>query len=213
MRGLILKDFYNMKSSLLILACVLVFLEVLSIIQGESSGSITTTILVMIPMIIATNTIGMDEKTKWDNYAMTMPITRKDIIKSRYLTLVIIVTLTTTVIIGINIFIQDLNGEIFLYKILENISFELSIGIILSAVIILIICKLGLEKARIALMGFILIPLFVGSYLEDNLGQLIGYSNIEILMRYVAYMLPIIAILVFFISYIISVNIYKEKEF
>ena len=139
MRGLILKDFYNMKSSLLILACVLVFLEVLSIIQGESSGSITTTILVMIPMIIATNTIGMDEKTKWDNYAMTMPITRKDIIKSRYLTLVIIVTLTTTVIIGINIFIQDLNGEIFLYKILENISFELSIGIILSAVIILII--------------------------------------------------------------------------
>ncbi|MDO4535441.1 MAG: ABC-2 transporter permease [Clostridium perfringens] len=210
MRGLVLKDFYNMKSSLLILVCVLVFLEVVSIIQGEGSGSITTTILVMIPMIIATNTIGMDEKTKWDNYAMTMPITRKDIIKSRYLTLITIVTLTTIIIIGINIFIQSLSGEIVLYKILENVSFELSIGIILSAIIIPIICKFGLEKARIALMGFILIPLLVGSYLEDNL---IGYSNIEILISHMVYILPIIAILMCFISYIISVNIYKKKEF
>lgn len=213
MRGLVLKDFYNMKSSLLILIGIVIFLNIVSIIEGEGSGSITTTILVMLPMIIATNTIGMDEKTKWDNYAMTMPISRKDVVKSKYVTLITIVGLTTVVIVAINIFLQGLKGEILLSNILENISLNLSIGMILSAIIIPIVCKFGLEKARIALMTFIIIPIFIGSYLEGNLAQFIGYSNIEVLVSYIAYILLAIAFLACLISYLISVKIYEKKEF
>lgn len=213
MRGLILKDFYNMKHSFLVLIAVVVFLNVISIVEGDNSGSISSFILVMLPMIIATNTTGMDEKAKWDNYALTMPIMRKDIVKSKYVTLITIITVTTAIIMAINIFIQSLNGEIVFSEIFSNILFNISVGIIFASIMIPMICKVGIEKARIALMVFVLIPTFVCSYIENNLDKLPDLSIINGLMSSIGYILFAVAILVCFVSYIISVNIYEKKEF
>lgn len=213
MRGLVLKDFYNMKTSFLILVGVIIFLNVVSIIEGDSSGSISSFVLIMLPMIIATNTFGMDEKTKWDNYALTMPITRKDIVKSKYITVIVITAVATIVIIGINIFIGSLSGEIVFSVIFSNILFNISVGIIFSSIMIPMVCKVGIEKARIALMAFILIPTLAGSYIENNLGEFPKSLGVEVLMSNIGYISFGIAILMCFISYIISVKIYEKKEF
>lgn len=213
MRGLVLKDFYNMKSTLLMLGGVLLFIGAMAVSQGENFTSSIPVILIVLPLAIVTNTFSFDEKIKWENYAMTMPITRKDIIRSRYITLIISVIVATILITIINAFVEMLSGGIIFSRIVETISFGLSVGFIFSSIIIPIICKFGLEKMRILLMLIVIIPCLIMAYLQDNMEQMKILFDSNFLIHYGVYIIPIIAIFIWFISYIISVKIYRKKEF
>lgn len=213
MKGLVLKDFYNMKSTLLMLCGVLIFIGAMAVSKGENFASSISVVLVMLPVAIVTNTFGFDEKVKWENYAITMPITRKDIIKSKYITLIISVIAATAFITIVNIFIQVLSSRIIFSGIVETISFGFSVGIIFSAIIIPIVCKFGLEKMRILLMLIVVIPCLIIAYLQDNVNQIKTLFNLNVLINYGVYIIPVIAILLCFISYLISVKIYEKKEF
>lgn len=213
MKGLVLKDFYNLKPSFLILGIALIFLGIMSVDKGENFAGAISVVLVMLPLIIATNTFGLDEKVKWESYAMTMPITRKDIIKGRYITLIISVIIITIFIAIVNIFIQILGGTMNFSEIIETVLLCLSVGIVFSAIMLAIVCKFGLEKMRIVLMFFIVIPALIGTYIQEFIGKANTLFNFGILLNYAIYILPIIAIFICFISYIISVKIYEKKEF
>ncbi|NLZ83975.1 MAG: ABC-2 transporter permease, partial [Clostridiales bacterium] len=145
MTGLIMKDLVNLKRYGKTLSAFIVIYAVMSFINKDASmfNSIFTVVLAMITI----SSYSFDEAANWDSYALSMPINRRDIVKSKYCLLLIISTLGIGVSlifsIGINLYIGS-----------ENllIGFEFSVigvmGILFFySIIIPIITKLGVEKA------------------------------------------------------------------
>ena len=83
MKGLLIKDILNMKNYMKQLVLVLIFFIAYGIFL-KNGTFVGTMITLMLSMQVIT-TMSYDEYAKWDKYALTMNINRKDIIISKYI--------------------------------------------------------------------------------------------------------------------------------
>ena len=90
MKGLLLKElygFYAIGKSLLLIPAVILGLFLLN---GEGATlyalfSILPPVVSRISIILATSSINMDSASKWNSYAVTLPVSRRQIIQAKYL--------------------------------------------------------------------------------------------------------------------------------
>lgn len=90
MKGLLLKElygFYAIGKSLLLIPVVILGLFLLN---GEGATlyalfSILPPVVSLISIILATSSINMDSASKWNSYAVTLPVSRRQIIQAKYL--------------------------------------------------------------------------------------------------------------------------------
>ncbi|WP_303868901.1 ABC-2 transporter permease [Acetobacterium wieringae] len=206
MKGLILKDLLNLKSTFKMLGVMMVFFAVVFLPQGN--GFIFGMIILMFAMMVVT-TISYDDLAKWDAYALTMPVTRKEMVLSKYLVMVILNTLGAVLSLAVGIVGSIIMGKSFDLEILAIVGVIYLVALIFGSVIIPLIYKFGTEKARLLLVLCALIPTAL-ILLVEQLGvslptignpwiyliALIGFSVVGVVL-----------------SYLISVKIYSEKEF
>ena len=87
MKSLILKDMYNMihnMKSLLLMLFVFLFITVP---QGGAEAYVITCCILCAMMVVTT--FNFDENAKWEKYAMIMPISRKDLVLSKFAVLLL----------------------------------------------------------------------------------------------------------------------------
>lgn len=216
MLGLILKDIINLKKNVRLFALFFVIYGVVSVYQRDASffGSIFT----MLFAILVLSTFSYDEMAKFDCYALTMPLSRKSIIQGKYL---IMLLLTLFGLVVNTIFTLILNTILKTELTMANIQSGLigvAIVIFFYCIVIPIITKFGIERARIILMFVYFIPFLVGILIN----QLVkGKSQppeglIEVLntlVKNIYVIVPIVLILSLGLSYYISKRIYEKKEF
>ena len=80
MKGLLLKDWYVLWGG----AKRLLFLSALYIVIGEFSAGIGS-VGVLLCAMLPTSCMAYDERAKWDRYALSMPLSAKDLVMSKYL--------------------------------------------------------------------------------------------------------------------------------
>lgn len=83
MKGLLYKEFCLLRKNLLFLLGMIVFFS-----AAFSIGGINTAILIMWSMLVgmqAINSFSLDEMANWNQTAMTMPLTRKQIVQEKFL--------------------------------------------------------------------------------------------------------------------------------
>lgn len=203
MTGLILKDFLNLKRHSKIYFILIIFYFILGIANEDFAmfGSMITVLAAILPI----TSIAYDEKNNWDRYALTMPISRKDLVLSRYILGVIFLFSAFVITVPLNLI---LGSSSFFENIIAS-SAILAVGIILMAVIFPVLFKYGVEKGRIFMMlvlfaptGFIVLLSRLGFTLPDA-------EAAKVLL----YFLPVIAAAAFAVSILISVSIYRKKEF
>ena len=209
MLGLIKKDLLMIKGNL---RQAILFLGVF-IILALQENNIIVIVPVFVSMMIFMTTFSYDEYNKWEAYAISLPVSRKNIVKAKYVASIIlwvIALLVTVVITGImGIFEQNLNYSEMFGMILGCV-FSI---VLLEAVMFPLIFKFGVEKGRIgvfigvfviaALLGFI----FTGIDLENANGFIEFFNN------YYYILIPLVAVILMVISYFISKRIYLKKEF
>lgn len=217
MTGLILKDLVNLKRYGKTLVIVIAIYVVMSFINKDASmfNSIFTVVLAMITI----SSYSFDEAAKWDSYALSMPVNRKDIVKSKYYLLLII----SAIGLGVNlIFSIGINLYIGSDNLLNGFEFSLigAMGLLfLNSIIIPFITKLGVEKARIIMIIVFMLPtgiIYLGMN-TLNKGTLIIPKQIlevgNLILQYKYIIVPIALIIVLSISYNVSVKIYQKKQF
>ena len=79
-KGLILKDIYNIRRNVKMLVLMLVIFGVIFIPQGGGAALIPIYVLLCSMMVVTT--ISFDDLAKWDKYALTMPVSRNDMVLS-----------------------------------------------------------------------------------------------------------------------------------
>ncbi len=206
MLGLIKKDLLLMKTNAKSLLVIFI-IYLLMAINGNFD------IVVMLPlfmMVLLISTFGYDEYNNWDAYVNALPVGRKNIILSKYLTSAILLV-CSSIISCIIAYVLT-----FFYE-KSDISHSLSyIGGCLCGMLITIslmyplIFKYGSQKGRIA--GFVLIA---GSgFVLGLLPKIKAFSTVvNSFETYFLIAFIVLTILMLIGSYIISVKIYSKREF
>lgn len=203
MIGLLRKDFFNLKKTLKTYLIFLVFYVVLGIVNEDPS--IFSTIITIVSVMIPITAMSFDESSKWERYALTMPVSRSGIVFSRYL-LALLFLLTTFILSTVfNLFTTDV-------PLMENFATSfgsLSTGMILLAVIFPIMFKFGVEKGRMYMMLLLFLPATFVFLLPK-----LGISNVDVsLIKRLFYLIYAIGPLSLILSCFISLSIYRKKEF
>ena len=168
MKGLLLKEYYQLKHSIKSQGFSLVLFAVLGVVMKS------TVYVGMMVTILITNTVlltmGYDEHSSWKCYAMTMPLRRRDLITVKFILLYLLTigSVLFTALIGIPI---NLISDI---PMIEGVVTAIGCGIfaMMSMSINIALCtKFGVEKARLMTVVSYLIPLaiiFGSFYLVDH---------------------------------------------
>lgn len=159
-------------------------------------------------------TIAYDDLAKWDQYALSMPLSKKELVKGKYLFFII----SSLAGFMIAFFVCS----IFFTVGIQNNLMELVIlcGVILECcifiygIILPLTFQYGVEKARIFLVVLFGIPsilVFIGtmcySTMDKNATMLIE------VLKFVGIISPIFVIAYLYGSYRVSVRIFDKKSF
>jgi hypothetical protein len=206
MKGLILKDLLNLKSTFKMLGVMMLFFAVVFLPQGN--GFIFGMIILMFAMMVVT-TISYDDLAKWDAYALTMPVTRKEMVLSKYLVMAFLNTLGAVLSLIVGIVGSVIMRQSFDLEILAIIGSVYLVAFIFGSVIIPLIYKFGTEKARLMLFLCALLPTALILLVEQFNVPLPTTGNPWIYL----FLLIAFSIVGVVLSYLISLKIYSQKEF
>lgn len=208
MKGLIKKDLLMIKGNL---KYALLFLVVFIIISLEDV-SVIYYIPTFISMMIFITTFSYDEYNSWDAYAISMPVSRKDIVKSKYIASIILIFIAVIFTIIISLIIGLIYNNINFQEIIANVLICAASIIILEAIMFPLIYKFGVEKGRIGIfVGIFGMALLIGFLLKNF--NVDANNFIVFFDKYYYLIIPITLIIVLVISYLISKKIYLKKEF
>ena len=217
MKGLIIKDLCVLKNQMKTLLLVLAFFIIFSIINEDA-----TFILFLVPfymIMILITTFNYDEFNKWDSYCNSLPLSRKEIVKSKY------ILFNATSLIAL---ILGILASFIIPSFIENTTFEslfasiIGVAFGICLVISLLIpfyYKFGSSKGRIMLfLCIVILALLIGAitsldiFNNKELMNIINSLN-NLNLGMFTLLLIILTVIIMFISYYISVRIYKNKEF
>ena len=209
MLGLVKIDLLMIKGNI---RQVILFLVVFLILAFQENNIIVI-VPVFVSMMVFITTFSYDEYNKWDAYAISLPVSRKNIVKAKYVASIILwaIALLVTVVITVIMGIIGQNINYFeMFGMILGCVFSI---VLLEAIMFPLIFKFGVEKGRIGLfvgvfaiaglLGFI----FTGIDLENATGF------IEIFNKYYYILIPLVAVILLVISYFVSKKIYLKKEF
>lgn len=214
MKGLILKDYYNIRHNAKSMLLILVVLAVSFVPTSGVMGSIFVCAISCSIMIVTT--FAFDSSSRWTRYAMITPVSKKDLVAGKFVVLAIfciaggLFGLVVGTIGGLvmKTIVLDLAG---IGELLFSMLVSWAVSLILGSMSILVVFKFGAEKARLLLLVSYLIPagICAGGY------QLLASNDAaltETLMAALPGCLPVIALLWCFIMYRISCRIFEKKE-
>ena len=216
MTGLIWKDLLTMRKAFKSYLLIIAFYAVLAYFDVLNFGFINTFVQVML-MVLPLSAFAYDDQSKWDRYAMALPVGRRAVVAARYFFVLTLVLFGIALGLAGTVFICLFQGEDVL-EVLLTLMISATIGLLVSSILIPISYKSGAERARIYLYAILLIP-FIGLLLLvksdiidlsvlDNLGNLSPSALLGITS-----LLPLGALATLLLSYLISCRVVAGKEY
>lgn len=208
MLGLIIKDFIQLKRILKTLVGIAIIYTVLAFLQGSSE--MFATLGIMICVISCINSLALDEHSKWNQYALTLPFTRTHLVVSKYIMAFILASGMTIVCMLVELAVSQ-----SFIKVLE-VGVGSIVGSIISVTLLLpFIYKFGIERGRYVLMAVVMFP-FVLALLGKEAGIEISVPFLAGMVQtieHAPWILAVGAILFAACSLLISIWICKKKEY
>ena len=221
-KGLLKKDLYNLATYKVSLIIIILFCGIAII--GTETITIAPAIICGIVGMISLSTFSYDEISKSNRYILTLPASRKDSVREKYILAIgatilggILGMVLTIIVVNIMNYIRPENIINLDYQslIISTMGGIFAISF-LQAIQIPSMYKWGAEKGRIQM--FILVLIIVA--ILGGIYFLINKTNINVDMKIVnsfinkfgVWILIISTIIMYFVSYKIAYRVYKNKE-
>lgn len=202
MQGLIVKDLLNIKKQLLYYGVFIAIYLVLALTAGMSDffGTMISVMCAVLPI----TAIAYDERAKWDRYALSMPVSRRDIVLSKYLLGLLFCTAAFIVNVAFLLFSgTDVAGGLIYKPLLFAAT-----GLCFLSLLLPLIFRFGVERGRILMILLAFLPAAVIGTLpeiENDIFQgMFSGSSLSVIF--------FACILLFLASVSVSIWIYKRKE-
>lgn len=215
MIGLLKKEYYLMEGQMKSWLIVAVFCFFYSYFMN--ADSFLFMLIILIGIMSTMTVFSLDKACGWDTYAISLPLTRKEIVEARYL-FAFLIDIGVSLACCLLMLLRGLmSGGVNIPESLHSLFQILLVTILMQLLLFPVIYKLGVEKARFVYMAvFICLSLGVLglSRLDDNGAVLAGIRiNAEKIMQYGEAAAVILATAGLFLSLWLSVHIYEKQEF
>lgn len=207
MKGLILKDLYMTRKYFRNYLFILILFLGLSFADGDNLFMVfyPGMICAMIPI----NLLAYDERSHWEIYSLTLPVTRDMVVSAKYLLGLLLlgaVYLLTAVAQALR---MVLDGSFLWEGYLVLMSLVWMAFLIASSIALPFMFKLGVEKGRMAyyvMIGIICGCSAASAYMMDDL------MAVEISFGTILSLGCILAALIYAVSWCLSIRFYRKRE-
>ena len=217
-KGLITKDILQLKTYKRTLIIFIVIFTLTSISQKSGLGNILAIMLTLGFGMFSMASFNYDELNKADRYILTLPLTKKEFVLSKY-----ILVIGSTVIGSIIGMILSYIVTFAMSRQMPNIEEIIAVGLggilgigLVEGIQIPCVYKWGAEKGRIQMVVVTsLVALLAGGIIftgEKANIQFPANNILEIFSKYLPLIFIGITIIIYFISYKVSYKIYFKKE-
>ncbi len=209
MKGLITKELIALKKQLFILSILIIAFSAASI-WGELSFCM---VIPMFLSIFSINSLTMDEQSKWQQYSISLPYSRKTIVSSKYVTTLIVLTISV-LILTICYFISGFVNSEHSIKLSLLISGGMFTGAVYPILFFPLALKLSSLNGRTVL--FIINAVFGGilgasvcTFLDSEFSSGISVFN---KFEFLSLIIFTVIVVLYLISWIISIKIYEKRD-
>lgn len=203
MKGLFRNNFFAVWiNAKVFLIFMLLFAIVVTIIPAQTLQMYFIMIGIVGFSVIAATAIGNEFSLKWGKYKLTLPVKRTDIVRSLFLNQIfwiIVGTLFTGIASGLSYMIHGFSFDQF-SGIFSLFILAVSISFFMGAIFIPMIYLTGEDK----IVVFLIISLFCAVGIAAMLFNIPLFGNVIIITC---------ALLLFAVSYPLTVSVFKRKEF
>ncbi len=210
MIGLILKDWLNCRKSITTMFGVCLVLLIFAFMGQDVT--FVSVFVVMVVTVNSVNAFSYDDSTNWNTYVLTMPISRKQVVASRYLASLGMMAL------GVALAYAMIGASSLFFPPSMEYSWLLPLGtaawaLLFLAVMLPFLYQFGAEKSRILSMGLMVAPLLV-AIIWGKVGGSWDYSFLANgMLQTLGILVSIGTLLLYGISYLISCRIYTRKDY
>ncbi len=210
MVGFIKKDIAMMKSNWKIIGILMVVYTIMGL-MGKMDISF---ILPFMCVMIMISTFSYDNYNNWDAYSIALPNGRKNSVKSKYITTMLMILMVSIITMILSLMISYINTKTLNYEQILVTMFGTLFGtLIVLSLMYPIIYKCGVEKARIVIFLLVFGIVIIGGFLIQYIDFTFITKSLTFLGNYIFPILMVIMIIMVWISYKISLNIFRKKEF
>lgn len=215
MKSLILKDIYNIMHNMKALVLMLFIFLFITIPQGGAAAYVITCCILCAMMVVTT--FSFDENAKWEKYAMIMPISRKDLVLSKFVILLCFCLFGTVFGGVLGIAGSAIIGRFHItsasewQELLAVCLAGVAISFFLGSLVIPLLFKFGAEKARTLMLAAFLLPvlLCLGLY---YLLRSFGIELTDSVVLLLTCISPLVLLLWTAAMYRISFGIFKKSR-
>ena len=203
-------DWLNLWRTSKIFFGMILLYEVVYILAGEE-WMFLSILSVALGGMLSYSAIGYDERSGWNRFVLTTAYSRKDYVLGKYL-VAVTGTLGGALLMAATGAVAAVAGRVPLGEGMAPLSGMMACGVLIALSIVLPLAfRFGMEKAR--LMNVLVIAILCGGagVMAGLGGDLIG--NIPQLMAALNLILPAAAALLLACSCLLSVRIYRGRQF
>lgn len=211
LKGLILKDFLQLK---MYRKTIILYIIVFAISSKSSSNS-SQMLLALLPLIFgmfAIASFNYDAISKADKYILALPTTKKEVVRARYIFIMLATFVGALVGILLNILTTYIYTKTFIDvgSIFMALISSTFVVVAIQALYIPFIYKFGPEKGRIIslLISIVFVSLAVGVLDTSETVEKINEMS-KFIISTITFLL---ALIVYYISYKVSCMIYNKTE-
>lgn len=202
MKGIVIKDLLTLKSSM---KTVILIVILFGVMGAKSGSAYMSTFASVYAAILPMTCMAFDERSRFNRYAVIMPVNLRDIVLSKYVVGLILAVVATAVATAMT----ALSGG----SIGETVAASIAIPMVYHSMLLPLMFKFGVEKSRIIILAGVVVPAVGISFLEES-GRLSGVINalgsvqVSSALAYGAMVL----IVIYTASVLISLAVCRNKE-
>lgn len=206
MKGLIIKDLKNLRKYSRTVFIMLLFFAVLAYVSKDTA--FIKGMIVLLFSFMSITSFSYDKQTKWDAFALALPISRKAVVLSKYvlaLLLSLLGMLLSACIGTMDHYLFAKTGTIA-EVLLESYAL-FAVAIVYLSILLPLVYKFGAERSRLLIIAVFAIPAVI-----IGIGSQSGSLPDEQLIMQLLRFSPLILIVSFGLSFVISKAIFQKKE-
>ncbi len=208
MPGMIKKDLYLILNNRKLFYIVFVVYLFMSFVSNQDY----TLFLPLMAVMMFLSSFSYDEFNNWHGYGATLPNGKENIVKGKYVTALVLLTLSTIISLLLSLTVGVFKNSLDLSFSISTVAGIDSVLLLLISILFPIIFKFGYEKGRIALFvvsfGISGIVILLGRVLKIRIPEFM----VMFMQKYGLYLAVVIMIVILYGSYRLSRKIFINKE-
>lgn len=176
MKGLILKDMYAIRQLSKSIGLIVLFYMALSIYSKSTGFEIFTMVFLANSAFIQVFT--SDQQSKWESYALALPISHRTMVMGRYAYGLIITAMSTVVGTAMAVITYILSGSSAYQEAVVMVVCGIVLTLVMMSLLFPTLYQFGADKGRMLFAGMIIFFVAcIGGFLNIMVNKLTGFIS------------------------------------